>query len=597
MPRKCVCTNPKCDKDVERFAFALGRHWKDDTLRSILSGLRPKADRDDIEKYFLRAMTKPDAARVSSRHFCWHTLAWSPGDRPTLVFKDGAHKRPTYVLHSNRPTYAGEPIVDPTRIECISPRETRLRTKAPAWEPLSDISNLNDDGERATRAGVRVGIKRRRSAPAAICSRERAQNTCLNSFEVGRPAEETCRVQEMTIEKLRCEKLKLSEALRVEHQRADVACQEVRLLTEVIEQFRKDMRDHDRAALCITMRHLRATRVSNEQIKALTGWPSLKTFDALWRFVNAGDRNATQNLLIRGRQRRSDSASVTDAHKTVVPRKKSFEWEDIFLAWWMRAKMDLSVDQLAYFVGMRKATLTRALQQMTSFLTVFIRAYGGDPIDPEWIQMTTGEDWKEAYGQKPYEIIDVTEVPMETPDDPYMQRLFYSHYKKRYVCKFLGACHPNCLAAFCSVGFPGSIFDNEICFAGKDHPMLNHAAHRASIRRRTFTDKNDENVVVPETIAADRGFCEGLNRQFERDAFRLVHPAFSRGKNVAFSKEDILDTRAQACRRELIENAFGRVKTIWKRMRGPIAISKLKSVHQEWPIIFFLALDLQAPLR
>ena len=87
----------------------------------------------------------------------------------------------------------------------------------------------------------------------------------------------------------------------------------------------------------------------------------------------------------------------------------------------MRAKMDLSVDQLAYFVGMRKATLTRALQQMTSFLTVFIRAYGGDPIDPEWIQMTTGEDWKEAYGQKPYEIIDVTEVPMETPDDPYKE--------------------------------------------------------------------------------------------------------------------------------------------------------------------------------
>jgi len=49
--------------------------------------------------------------------------------------------------------------------------------------------------------------------------------------------------------------------------------------------------------------------------------------------------------------------------------------------------------------------------------------------------------------------------------------------------------------------------------------------------------------------------------------------------------------------RVLIENAFGRVKTIWKRMRGPIAISKLKFVHQEWPIIFFLALDLQAPLR
>ena len=66
---------------------------------------------------------------------------------------------------------------------------------------------------------------------------------------------------------------------------------------------------------------------------------------------------------------------------------------------------------------------------------------------------------------------------------------------------------------------------------------------------------------------------------------------------MAFSKEDILDTRAQAYRRVLIENAFDHVKTIWKRTRGPIAITKLKTVHKEWPIMFFAALDLQAPLR
>ena len=157
----------------------------------------------------------------------------------------------------------------------------------------------------------------------------------------------------------------------------------------------------------------------------------MKTFDALWRFVNAGEHNATQNLLIVNRKPISESASATRSRGTAVPRKKSFEWEDVFLAWWMRAKMDLTADQLAYFVGIRKSTLTRALHQMTSFLTVVIRAYGGEPMDPEWIQMTTGEDWKQAYGQKPYEIIDVTEVPVETPDDTFIQRLFYSHYKKR----------------------------------------------------------------------------------------------------------------------------------------------------------------------
>jgi hypothetical protein len=129
MPRTCVCTNPNCDKEVERFAFALGRHWRDETLKSILSSLRPKADPGNVEKYFLRAMTKPDGVRVSSRHFFWYHLAWSRGDRPRLVFKDGAHVRPTYMLHSNRPTYAGEPIVDPARVEWSAVRETRLRPR------------------------------------------------------------------------------------------------------------------------------------------------------------------------------------------------------------------------------------------------------------------------------------------------------------------------------------------------------------------------------------------------------------------------------------------------------------------------------------
>ena len=84
MHRTCVCTNPNCDKVVERFAFALAKHWSDDELKSILSSLRPNDSRHVVEKYFSRAMTKPDGVRMCSRHFFWHTLAWSRGDRPTL---------------------------------------------------------------------------------------------------------------------------------------------------------------------------------------------------------------------------------------------------------------------------------------------------------------------------------------------------------------------------------------------------------------------------------------------------------------------------------------------------------------------------------
>lgn len=36
--------------------------------------------------------------------------------------------------------------------------------------------------------------------------------------------------------------------------------------------------------------------------------------------------------------------SVMGLYGMVVLWKKSFKWEDVFLVWWMRAKMDLIAD-------------------------------------------------------------------------------------------------------------------------------------------------------------------------------------------------------------------------------------------------------------
>ena len=597
MPRACVCTNSSCDKDVSRFAFALASYWEGDALRKAIKELRPNESDSAREEVYEKAIKTATNVRVSSRHFYWHDLDWSGGGTPHLVFKGDTPPRPRYLLHSDRPTVAGEKIVDPSRKETVDLQESRIRPGPRTGRPLEDLTNLNSDDVSAGSARVPMGLKRRRSAPAVGWPRGELENAFGIPFERVRDDDEWYRELERKIQKLRYENSELKTKLRVESQRASDARDEVNTLNAVIKQIRNTTGGASAARKHITMQGLRTSGIDDDHMRALTGWPTLKIFESLWRFVNAGELDATQSLRIPSKTSKGDSTSACFQSRAVAPRKKSFRWEDVFLAWWMRAKMDLTIDQLTFLVGVRKATLTRALQQMTSYLTVFLHAYAGETINPEWIEATTSGEWKKAYGQIPYEIIDATEVPVETPDDPYMQRLFYSHYKHRYVCKFLGACHPNGLAAFCSLGFPGSIFDNEICFAGEDHPMLNHAAHRASIPRRMTTLSNGESIVVPETIAADRGFCEGLNRQFERDAFRLVHPAFSRGQNVSFSKEDILNTRQQASRRVIIENAFGRVKSTWKRMRGPVAISKLKSVHLEWRIIFFLALDLQAPLR
>ena len=49
-------------------------------------------------------------------------------------------------------------------------------------------------------------------------------------------------------------------------------------------------------------------------------------------------------------------------------------------------------------------------------------------------------------------------------------------------------------------------------FALLQRITLNHAVHRASVRRRTFTDEKTKSIVVLNTSVADRGFCEGLNR-------------------------------------------------------------------------------------
>ena len=84
-------------------------------------------------------------------------------------------------------------------------------------------------------------------------------------------------------------------------------------------------------------------------------------------------------------------------------------------------------------------------------------------------------------------------------------------------------------------------------------------AHLYAIERRFHSDGD----IIPETIGADRGFCEGFRGAVEKKNFRLVTPAFKRGRSVhgeqmAFSLEDSKKTREQASRRVIIENARSR---------------------------------------
>ena len=129
--------------------------------------------------------------------------------------------------------------------------------------------------------------------------------------------------------------------------------------------------------------------------------------------------------------------------------------------------MNLTLGQLSPLFGVSAATLSRALTVMTLYLRRFVYAYKSSPCAPDFVERTTPLHWRFAYAQIPYEISDVTEVPMEIPDDPFLKKLFYSHYTKRYVYKHFAGVHPNGLAAFCSEGFVGSIFDTEICDAGR----------------------------------------------------------------------------------------------------------------------------------
>ena len=133
-------------------------------------------------------------------------------------------------------------------------------------------------------------------------------------------------------------------------------------------------------------------------------------------------------------------------------------------------------------------------------------------------------------------IIDATEVFLETPKNPDLQKLTWSEYKHHNTAKMLVSCTPNSSIAFVSKSYPGSISD------------------KAIVRHSNYLDK----VPMYGCVMADKGF--NIEPECRARNLRLYVPPGKRGSYQMLPSE-ITKTKRIANLRILVEQVIRQIKT------------------------------------
>ena len=150
------------------------------------------------------------------------------------------------------------------------------------------------------------------------------------------------------------------------------------------------------------------------------------------------------------------------------------------------------------------------------------------------MQMNMPRQFREKYPSTRV-IIDATEIFVEQPQLPELQKMTFSSYKNHNTFKALVGISPDGAITFVSSLYPGCISDKELT------------------RKSSILDLLEER----DSVMADRGF------EIEEDLMfigvRLNIPPFLRGKEQ-LSENELVSTRRIASLRTHVERAMERIK-------------------------------------
>jgi len=206
--------------------------------------------------------------------------------------------------------------------------------------------------------------------------------------------------------------------------------------------------------------------------------------------------------------------------------------EEFFMTM-LRLRAGLFEQDIANRFQVSQSTVSRIICTWINFLYLKLKDI---PLWPprELVQMNMPKQFQEKYPSTRV-IIDATEIFVEQPQLPELQKMTFSSYKNHNTFKALVGISPDGAITFVSALYPGCISDKELT------------------RKSGILDLLEEG----DSVMADRGF------EIEEDlvliGVRLNIPPFLRGKKQ-LSENDLVSTRRIASLRIHVERVMERIK-------------------------------------
>ena len=312
---------------------------------------------------------------------------------------------------------------------------------------------------------------------------------------------------------------------------------------------------------------------SDENIAFYTGFPNYSTFQAIFKFLNTGEKGenvryySTKKTVVTADfyQNQEDEGEEEDEVSQNTGRRKcgrprKLTVIDEFFIVMCRLRRGFAELHLANLFGVSQSTISRLF---TTYINYMYLKTGQVNIWPSraLVDKTMPDIFKEKYPNTRV-IIDCTEIRCQMPSGLLLNSELFSSYKNHVTFKGLVGIAPNGATTFISQLYTGSISDREI------------------VTRSGFLDLKFEDG---DAVMADKGFTiEDLLPL----GVSLNIPPFL-GENAQMSKEDVITTQQIASVRIHIERAINLIKNyhIWD---GEVPLSLIGLLNQMWSVCAFL---------
>ena len=298
---------------------------------------------------------------------------------------------------------------------------------------------------------------------------------------------------------------------------------------------------------------------NSARLSFYTGFPDTAAFDAFFNFIKP----------MAVRMDYKGTGKVKEGHKTGPSRKLSLI--DEFLMTCIRLKVGLLEVDLAERFQVSVTTVSRTVvtwvcllhSVLTQDISFGMERHEVDALmPPAFINL--------GYSDVRI-ILDATEIRIERPSHPQIQRSTWSEYKHGNTLKGLVGISPNGCVTFVSKLYGGSISDTQLT-------LQSGLLHK---------------LTAGDAIMADRGF--DMRHETSKEGIRLYIPPFTRGRK-ALSYVDAEDTRTIACLRIDVERAIRRMKSFHILNGSPLSLTLVPLADQIFSVCAFLT-NFQTPLR